>query len=107
MPSAQSETWKASGLQGICSEQGGGVTNVGEGSQSLSQCDVDPQICKADHSQQLWGQSADQQNSMATPGPQLGAPKPPHQFSPISECEGLITEKGTGESWKKVEMLGC
>lgn len=25
MPSAQSETWKASGLQGICSEQGGGL----------------------------------------------------------------------------------
>ena len=77
---------------------GWGVTNGGEGSQSPSQCDVDPEICKADHGQQLWGESADQQNSMATPGPQLGAPKPPHPFSPTSEREGLITEKAMGES---------
>ena len=97
MPSVLSETWKASGLQGIRPEQCGGLQmgvrgasphlNVVQTLKSAKQTIVTN--C---------GESADQQNSMATPGPQLGAPKPPHQFSPTSECEGLITEKGKGKS---------
>ena len=97
MPSVLSETWKARGLQGIRPEQCGGLqTGVRVASPHLNVV----QTLKSAKQTIVTncGESADQQNSMATPGPQLGAPKPPHQFSPTSECEGLITEKGKGKS---------